>query len=55
MYLVRRHLGMSWQEWRALPWHEQRALRDGLHADFGEPEIPASDDDELRALGVNFT
>lgn len=52
---MRRLLGMSWTEWRALPWHEQRALREGMHRETN-PDAPApGTDDDLRDAGVTFT
>jgi hypothetical protein len=57
---VRRRLRMSWGEWTALPWYEQRALRDGLHHELAaaagvEITDPSESDDALRAAGINVT
>lgn len=33
IYLARRHLDLTPEQWRNLPWHVQRSYRDGLRDD----------------------
>lgn len=57
---------MSWEQWRALPWYEQRALREALARDprFHEligslaplpPSTPEAEAEALAAFGVSIT
>lgn len=46
--MVRRHLGMGVDEFRALPWEEQALLREGLFEEFN----PTRWREELAQLGV---
>lgn len=57
VYLARRHLGFTAAEWRALPWHEKRAYRDGLRQEFfGEArsQTPEMSQAALAEMGVTF-
>lgn len=47
---------MGWADWKALPWYEQRALREGMLLEFdGVQMVPQSGaDDELAAAGITF-
>lgn len=54
---MRRHLRMGWGEWKALPWYEQRALRDGLLEEFEgvKPLTGDEGDDALRDIGIQMS
>lgn len=57
LYLARRHLGFAADEWRALPWHEQRAYRDGLRQEFfggAATQTAAESQAALTEMGVTF-
>lgn len=44
---MRRHLHLGWSEWQALPWFEQRALREEMAREFDGVEPPMfADSDE---------
>jgi hypothetical protein len=56
MYAARRHLGMSWKEWRDTPWWVQRLYVEGMVEEeliqFKEPDWT---DDPLGASVDDFT
>lgn len=54
-YDLRRHCDIGWQEFEALPWYEQRAIREGIGREFYGQELdPAAAESNLRELGVTF-
>lgn len=50
MYVVRRRLGFTWDEWRALPWWQAQAYKDGLEAEFSEDKGKSGSDDKGQDL-----
>jgi hypothetical protein len=46
LFWVRRHLGFTVAEWRALPWWTTRLYLEGLEAEFAPPETVVDDDGE---------
>jgi hypothetical protein len=49
-YLVRRHLGLSVEQWEALPWHVQLVYLEGLATEFYDPDHDTEDYDDTETL-----
>lgn len=53
LYLARRKLGMSVEEWRRLPWWQQRLYQEGLLAESSataEPGLPPQEEEDSDEL-----
>lgn len=60
MYWVRRHLGYTVAEWRALPWWTTRLYLEGLEAEFTQPETVEDDGEQVlmvapESVGIEWS